>query len=283
MEIRSWLTGTRGVSLPFTDECAPILPDDIRFADVVSQVISHGKARDWKTLEFRGRIPGMENLPASVEYLAHELDLTPGEEVLFSRFRSNVQRNIRKAEREGVSIDRDASPANLCEYYRLNCLTRKDHGLPPQPFRFFENLLRHVLADGKGTLLLARYRQQFIAGAVFLHNGRGVIYKYGASDKRFQHLRANNLLMWEAIRSYGRKGFKNFSFGRTDMEHEGLRQFKLSWGSTEKSLRYSRFDLISGSWQVKKKPRNIYWNGVFARLPVPLLRVIGTLGYSHKG
>ena len=55
MEIRSWLTGTRGVSLPFTDECAPILPDGMPFDEAAREVISQAESRRWRTIEYRGR------------------------------------------------------------------------------------------------------------------------------------------------------------------------------------------------------------------------------------
>lgn len=284
MEIRSWITGTRGVSLPFTDECAPILSDDIGYADAVSRVIGHAGARDWGTLEFRGRSRGMGNLPASSEYVTHELDLSPGEEVLFSRYRSNVQRNIRKAEREGISVTPDPTPEGMREFHRLNCLTRREHGLPPQPFRFFRNLRSLVLEKGFGTLLLARHKGRVIAGAVFLQFAGKAVYKYGASDRRHQELRPNNLVFREGIRDLCAKGVRTLSFGRTDLHHEGLRQFKLSWGATEKALQYVKYDVPSKSYLLAKKYRaTIPWENTMSKLPVPVLRLIGRAAYRHVG
>ena len=256
MEIRSWLTGTRGVSLPFTDECRPILPDGMPFDEAAREVISRARSRGWKTIEYRGRCRGMGSLPASAEYLTHELDLTPGEDALFSGYRSNVQRNIRKAEKGGISVASDPTPGGVREFYRLNCLTRREHGLPPQPVRFFENLRAHVLEKGFGTLLLARHEGKAVAGAVFLHFAGKAVYKYGASDRRYQELRPNNLVFREGIRDLCGKGVRTLSFGRTDLHHEGLRQFKLSWGAAEKTLQYVKYDVTSKSYlSTKKYPR----------------------------
>jgi hypothetical protein len=284
MEIRSWLTGTRGVSLPFTDECAPILSDDIGYEGAVLRVIGHVGDRGWKTFEFRGRIRGMGNLPASAEYVTHDLDLSPGEEDLFSRFRPNVQRNIRKAEREGISVANDPTPDGVREFYRLICLTRREHGLPPQPLRFFENLRAHVLEKGLGTLLLARHGGKAVAGAMFLHFAGKAVYKYGASDRAHQELRPNNLVFREGIRDLCRNGVRTLSFGRTDLHHEGLRQFKLSWGAAEKTLQYVKYDVPSRSYLSAKKYReNILWESAMSKLPVPVLRLIGRIAYRHVG
>lgn len=284
MEIRSWLTGTRGVSLPFTDECAPILPDGMPFDEAAREVISRAEFRRWKTIEFRGRVRGMGNLPASAEYLTHELDLTSGEEMVSSRFRPNVHRNIRKAEREGISVAPDSTPAGVREFYRLNCMTRREHGLPPQPVRFFENLRSYVLEKGYGTLFLARHKGKTVAGAVFLHFAGKAIYKFGASDRRYQELRPNNLVFREGIRDLCRKGVRSLCFGRTELHHEGLRQFKLSWGATEKTLRYSKYDVTSKSYLSTKKFRaTTPWERTFSKLPLPVLRLIGRLAYRHVG
>jgi len=284
MEIRSWLTGTRGVSLPFTDECPPILPDGMPFDEVAREVISRSGSRRWRTIEYRGRGRGMENLPASAEYLTHELDLTPGEEALFASYRPNVQRNIRKAEKGGITVSSDPTPGGVREFYRLNCLTRREHGLPPQPPRFFENLRSHVLEEGFGTLLLARHEGKAVAGAVFLHFAGKAVYKYGASDRRCQELRPNNLVFREGIRELCGKGIRTLSFGRTDLHHDGLRQFKLSWGTVEGTLQYVKYDMASKSYLSPKKDRGaIPWESAMSKLPLPILRLIGRVAYRHVG
>ena len=284
MEIRSWLTGTRGVSLPFTDECRAILSDSMPFDDAAPEVISRAGARRWRTIEYRGHGRGMGHLPASSEYLTHELDLTPGEDLLFSGYRSNVQRNIRKAEKSGISVATDPTPDGMQEFYRLNCLTRREHGLPPQPARFFENLRSHLLEKEFGTLLLARHEGRAVAGALFLHFAGKAVYKYGASDRRCQELRPNNLVFREGIRLLCGNGMRTLSFGRTDLDHEGLRQFKLSWGATEKTLQYVKYDVPSKSYLSSKKYRaTIPWESTMSKLPVPLLRLIGRFAYRHVG
>jgi hypothetical protein len=54
MEVNSFLTGKRGVSLPFTDYCEPILEEGIAFQELFDPIIDHGKKRGWKYIELRG-------------------------------------------------------------------------------------------------------------------------------------------------------------------------------------------------------------------------------------
>ena len=284
MEIRSWITGTRGVSLPFTDGCVPILPHGIGFEEPMAQVIDFAVSRGWRTVEVRGRVPGMEKLPASEEYLSHDLDLTVGEESLFSRYRPNVHRNIRKAEREGISVAEDKTLEGLREFYHLNCLTRREHGLPPQPVRFFEHLRKHVLDQGLGSLMMARHKTKPVAGALFLLFSGKAIFKYGASDRRYQEFRANNLVFRDAIRLLCRRGARTLSFGRTNFGHEGLRQFKMSWGTTETRHQYVKYDVRSKTYLTAEQSRwETCWKKTFANLPLPVLRIIGNFAYRHAG
>jgi hypothetical protein len=284
MEIRSWITGKRGVSLPFTDASAPILPAGLGFDKAMAQVIALAESRGWRTIEIRGRVPGMEHLPASAEYLSHDLDLTGGVESLFSRYRPNVHRNIRKAEREGISVSEDGTPKGLMEFYQLNCLTRREHGLPPQPVRFFEHLRQHVLEKGLGFLMMAHHKKKAVAGALFLLFSGKAIFKYGASDRRYQEFRANNLVFRDAIRLLCGKGARTLSFGRTNFGHEGLRQFKMSWGTMESRHQYVKYEVRSKTYLTAEQSLwENRWKKTFAKLPLSVLRIIGSVAYRHAG
>ncbi|MCJ7500074.1 GNAT family N-acetyltransferase, partial [bacterium] len=219
MEVKSFITGTRGVSLPFTDICPMLSRGPIYAPEAMDQLSDFGRVKGWKALETRGLVEeaGEEDIPPA--YYVHELDLLPGEEHLLSQVRSSTRRNIRKSEKQDVHVVEENSIKGLREFIRLNTLTRRDHGLPPQPRRFFESLYKNVIEPGMGRILLAVHEGQYIASAVFLHFNGHAMYKYGASDKKYQNLRANNLLMWEAIRTYSSQGARTFHFGRTEPEN----------------------------------------------------------------
>jgi CelD/BcsL family acetyltransferase involved in cellulose biosynthesis len=142
---------------------------------------------------------------------------------------------------------------------------------------------RHLLAPGHGTLFLARHEGRPVAGILCLRFGRHVVYKYGASDERFQHLRANNLVMWEALRHYAATGHTLFDFGRTSLDNEGLRRFKRSWGATEATVGYLRLDPSTGTPLSAPDRASGWHNAVFRHLPLPLSRAAGALLYKHLG
>jgi lipid II:glycine glycyltransferase (peptidoglycan interpeptide bridge formation enzyme) len=168
-------------------------------------------------------------------------------------------------------------------FCRLNAITRRDHGLPPQPRRFFQNVYDHILSREMGFIVLASCRRAAIAANLYFHFGDQLIYKYGASDRAFQHLRANNLVMWEAIQWGCEHGCTSLCFGRTEPDNEGLRQFKAGWGARERLIKYYRYDLQKSAFIKAPMMINPLYKKIFSKLPIPALNMLGSILYRHMG
>jgi CelD/BcsL family acetyltransferase involved in cellulose biosynthesis len=278
MEVSSWLTGRRGVSLPFSDACRPLIFGDCRPCEIFEELEKLRASRRWRHVELRGDGVAPKTATPSVSYFGHTLDLRPGAEAVFGSFDASVRRAVRKARRHGVIVKIDRSPAGIREYYRLHELTRKRHGLPPQSPAFFENLHASMIDSGLGFVALAKLESRVFAGAVYLRFGKNAVYKFGASEDASRKLRANNLVMWEAIRALANDGAESLDFGRTTLTNEGLRRFKKSWGTSEKTISYIRSD---GSWQIERDASTGFHNAIFSRLPLPINRLLGRFLYGH--
>ena len=281
MEVKSFLTGKRGVSLPFTDYCDPIILNGVPFGELLNCIIEHGQKDEWRYLELRGGRDFLSSNSPSSTYLGHTLDLVKGQEQIFSGLRDSTKRNIKKAVKEGVKVDISQALDSVKEFYRLNCITRKDHGLPPQPYSFFKKVHEHILANNFGFIVLASFEGKTIAGEVYFHLKEKAVYKYGASDKTFQHLRANNLVIWEGIRECIRRGCTILSLGRTELGHEGLLQFKRGWGTTEQQMNYYRYDFKKETFVHAQSRTTGFHNSIFKNMPVPILNKVGALLYRH--
>ena len=283
MEINSILTGKRGVALPFSDYCEPIIDESITFQEVFNHIITYGKEKAWKYIELRGGASFLPDVDPSTRFLGHILDLSQDEGQIFSGFRSSTKRNIKRAQKERVKVDFFNTPESVREYYRLHCITRKRQGVPPQPFRFFQKIYDHIISRNLGFVALGSYLDKNIAGAVFFHFGKKVFFKYGASDKKKHHVRTNNLVMWEAIKWSCRNGYKSFCFGRTDLENHGLRQFKSGWGTKENIIKYYKYDLKKDTFIKDTQTIKPIYNKILKKMPIPILKTTGTLLYKHIG
>ena len=249
MQIDSFLTGRRGVSLPFTDFCPLVAADRGSFQALWERVREYGCEQGWKSIELRGGSDRIGKAPSFSVHIVHRLKLGPDDTIVSAGFRSSTRRNIRKAESAGVGVSLLFTRDSVDAFYRLNCLTRKRHGLPPQPRSFFEKIFEHVISRHKGFVVLADCDGRAVAGAVYFHFNGECIYKYGASDQAAQHLRPNNLAMWAAIKWGCRSGQTAFHFGRTEPENQGLLQFKRGWGTIEEELHYYKYDLKNGRFR----------------------------------
>jgi hypothetical protein len=283
MDINSVLTGKRGVSLPFTDYCEPIVSDVGQFPEMLAAAIAFGKKQNWKTLEFRGGEAFIQNEKPSEWHYGHTLDLTTGPRKIFAGLRDSNRRNIKKAEKEKIDVTISASPDAVKAFCRLNTLTRRDHGLPPQPRHFFLNVYNQIISTDKGFVALAFLKNKAVAANVYFHFEDQVIYKYGASDSAFQHLRMNNLVMWEAIKWGFDHGCRSLCFGRTEPENEGLRRFKAGWGVRERIINYYRYDLKKDTFIKAPAIIRLSYKKVFKKLPLPVLDFLGTVLYRHMG
>jgi len=281
IEVRSPFTGRRGVCLPFSDACEPLIFDPEAVDLVRDRLVRFAQERRWKYLEIRGGKSFQLAPSSAAKFYGHTLDLRSGPEELTTRFASPARRAIRKAERSDVSAVVVRNRRAIADFYRLHVQTRRRHSLPPQPVSFFLNIYEHIIRPGLGFIVLAQRGSRPIAAAIFFRFGKNALYKYGASDKRFQELRANNLVMWQGIQFLARNGAEKLHFGRTACENDGLRRFKLSWGTEEDTIDYFRVDTSGRKCLVPSPHHSRFHKRIFGRLPLAFNRLAGSMIYPH--
>jgi CelD/BcsL family acetyltransferase involved in cellulose biosynthesis len=297
--VESWLTGRRLVSLPFSDHCGPLLDaakyeiranDTQHDLDAVSVALEQELQRNgWRYIEMRPlqALPMNTSLSCSTTpYTLHRLDLRPDLATLFHNcHKSSTQRKILRAEREGLRYQEGTTEDLLDDFYRLHAITRRRHHRPPQPRQWFHNLvdcfgralkIRVALKDG-----------QPVAAILTISYKDTMVYKYGGSDARFNHLGGMHMLLWRTIEEAKARGFGTVDFGRSEAGQTGLITFKKRWGSEQSSLIYSRYSL-SGNVQHLFEPSAGGWksklaNCVLAHMHPGALSLAGRLLYKHVG
>ena len=163
------------------------------------------------------------------------------------------------------------------------CKTRKRHGLPPQPFVFFESIYKNIISKGKGDIIFSVKDSTCIAGAVYFKFGKKILYKFGASITDNSELRGNFFVMWEAIKKYLSEGFVELDFGRTELNHLGLQRFKRGWNADELFIYISRYNVKERKFLNTSTKTDGIHNSVFNNTPIFLLKLIGNTLYKHIG
>jgi CelD/BcsL family acetyltransferase involved in cellulose biosynthesis len=281
-EVRSWLTGTRLVSLPFSDHAEPLLNSTTSEITEWLQAESHrGK---WKYIELRplsDEVPSGPSTSPSQSFWFHTLDLTLPIEQLFRKLHKNcIQRRIRHAEREQLSYEKSCSDDLLDEFYKLLIITRRRFRLLPQPRAWFENLIACMRPNVE--IRLVRKERKPVAAILTLRHRKTVVYKYGCSDETAHHLAGMPFLFWKLIEESKAEGAEEIDFGRTDLDNEGLLRFKDSLGTIRRKLNYFRYP------QSTERAGSIGLNlgairGLFSVLPDALSSRLGRAAYRHIG
>jgi Acetyltransferase (GNAT) domain len=196
----------------------------------------------------------------SVPRLAHVLDLKGGFERVWSEhFTQLARRNVRKAERAGIVVERGASEEHISAFYRLwdrslerwaarqheplwLSRLRAGHLDPAGKFR----LLASILGDAFGVWL-ALLDGRPVAAAIVLR-GTNAHYTRGAMEEETAGpTRANYLLHAAAIRDACDAGCRHYHMGETGTS-QSLAFFKTRFGADahpHAEYRFERLPLTS--------------------------------------
>jgi hypothetical protein len=284
--VKSWLTGTRLVSLPFSDHCQPLADRSGNLGALYELPERESVCSKYRYIEIRPLVsdsvpPAGGAFVPGKKFYFHRLDLRRDLDTLFRNFHRNcIQRKIRRAERKGLVYEAGRSESILAKFYHLQLLTRRRHQLPPQPMAWFRNL-----TDCLGEHLAIRVASrdgQPIASILTLSFKSALVYKYGCSDARFHNLGAMPLLFWRAIQEGKQEGAEEFDLGRSEIDNPGLVAFKERLGAARSPLVYFKAgqrqsNTILGRWQVRIVRR------IAARMPAFVVQSAGAALYRHVG
>lgn len=282
MESASWIKGQRGISLPFSDECAALHSGLSATNDLLGAVRKIPASSRWRSWEYRGGAAQRGAAPFAQSYFGHKLEIQGASESIFAQFDGTVRTSLRKARQLEVTASTFTNFGAMQIFHGQLCETRRRHGLPPQPLRFFEEIQRNVVAGDLGFIVVAVHRGNPVATAVFLHFGETAIYKFAASDFRYRDLQANHYALWHGIEECRRRGCRALDLGRTSRSNLGLRHFKLAWRPQERSIDYVKYDFRRSCYVERERDLTVGWhNRLFRMLPLPISKAIGALAYRH--
>jgi CelD/BcsL family acetyltransferase involved in cellulose biosynthesis len=283
--VKSWLAGSRLVSLPFSDHCEPLVdrPEDLD--EMLAFLTQEARQGKWKYAELRpcnaglGAEGSLGGFQVSETHYFHKLDLSPSLEELFRRLhKTSMRQMIQRAEREGLAYEEGRAESHLSRFYQLQVLTRRRHGLPPQPLAWFRNLV-DCLGD-KLSLRVASKDGHAVASVLTVSDGSSIVYKYGCSDPRYHVLGGMPFLFWRTIQEAKKQGLREFDLGRSETENSGLVTFKDRLGASRSTLTYYRYPAstigsATNGWKLQVAKR------VFSHMPDRVLTAAGSLLYKH--
>ena len=156
---------------------------------------------------------------------------------------STTRRNqVKKAIKKGVKIEEFTSKNNLPEIYKLIEVTNNKkitNRFPP--YKYFENFFHHYILKGKGKIILARYQNKILGGAVLGFEGKENVYclYYWGKSKRFKALYPTIFTLYSAMQLAEDNGYEFFDYMDVGFlnTNAGRTRFLLQFGGKQTATR----------------------------------------------
>ena len=135
------------------------------------------------------------------------------EDELQADMRKTTRNLIRRAEKDGVTIEKSPDPVeDLPEFIALHDETRKRHGFTAYTHAFFQSQVRRFSERKECSVYLAKFQGKTIAASIHMHAFGETSYHHGASSSEYQKIPASYLLQWTAIRDAMKRGDRIYNF-----------------------------------------------------------------------
>lgn len=237
--VKSKLTGNRLCSVPFSHFCGYLGSEGSRDI-LLNEAINMCLKLNSSYFEIRDFVEGLQHQNSFSTYI---LELSPDIGEIWNNLdKESVRRAITKSKKMKIKINSGKDFEDLKEFYELNCINKKDSGVPCHPWKFFKNMFEFL--NNNVALYTVKYNDMIIAGGVFLYFSDKVIYGYGASHPDYLNFYPNNAFIWKSIEDACANGYKYFDFGRVSYDNKGLINFKKRWGTVETKLYYSYYPQV---------------------------------------
>lgn len=169
------------------------------------------------------------------DHLNYLIDLTQPTEQLWKNIRSNAQRNIRKAEKSGVTVAEAQTIEDVRAAYAILRNVYERIRVPIPDISLFESAYEILHPGGMMDILFAKLKGVTIGAQTHLLYKGEILYWYTGALREYAKYRPGDLLVWSALEFGKKRRCYNFDFGgggKPDEEY-GVRDFKLKFGGKQ--------------------------------------------------
>jgi hypothetical protein len=165
------------------------------------------------------------------------VDLRPGADVLFEKFKQSARKGIRRAVRDNIVVRKINTLDQLREYYIFVEECSKRYGKHVYGFDDFGTMWKYLRTVGIFETFVAEHDGKMIAGlSVWGSNGKFCeIGSFQSQDAYERKLFGPDLLKWTIIQWACEQGHISFDLGGVnpkpvDEKELNIRRFKEKWG-----------------------------------------------------
>jgi FemAB-related protein (PEP-CTERM system-associated) len=270
VRVRSFVFGHYLVSMPFLNYGGP-LGTELGVQALVDAAVTMSQREKVKLLELRCRNPLPVSLDASHRKIAVLRDLPGDADALFKQFDSKLRSQIRRPQKEGVTIHFGAD--QVAPFYKVFSQHMRDLGTPAQPLRFFREIARQFPDDC--WFVCAYLAGKPVAAGCGFRFADEFEMTWASSLRSYNREAPNMLMYWSCMERAIRDGARRFNFGRCTAG-TGTHRFKMQWGGREEQLWWYNFALSSDTTTPSPHDRAFRWGPrVWRRLPESIASTLG--------
>lgn len=142
-----------------------------------------------------------------------------------------IQTEIRKADREGVSVAPFDRRIHMDRFLKLMRSTERRHGRRARyPVKFFEALADLAEKDGRVVWNWCEHEGRAVTSHINFLEGDMVLNWQVYYDKSFSFLKANQYLLYSLVQQMPSLGKSRLNLGATPPDAESLAEYKRKWG-----------------------------------------------------
>lgn len=196
-------------------------------------------------------------------------DLTVVEDELMSRAEPKVRSNVRRAAREGVSIEIDTTGELVDDFLRIYLATMERRASAAW-YRFdrafFERL--HTVLRGRFAYVCARHQDRIVSADLVLLDTDAGYYFLGGTDVASYSVRPNDLVKVEVMRWLKASGRRRYVLGGGVSAGDGLERYKRGFAPAgrvafltgERVLDQPRYDRLAAASRRETEARGFVWD-----------------------
>lgn len=270
VRVRSVVFGHYLVSMPFLNYGGP-LGTSAGVLALTAEATDLARRDKVKLLEMRSSIPLEIPLAVSHRKITVVLDLPGTPEALFKSFGAKLRSQIRRPEKEGVSVE--FGPAQVEPFYAVFSRHMRDLGTPTQSLAFFREIAQQFPEES--WFACAYLRGVPVAGCCGFRFGDQFEMTWASALREYNRESPNMLVYWACMERAIREGVSTFNFGRCT-PGTGTHRFKLQWGGREQPLWWYRLAASTDTTTPNPQAPAYRWGPrIWRRLPTSIATAVG--------
>ncbi len=275
VRVRSMLFGHFLVSVPFVNYGGPLgTPKAVRTLLTYAARMADSDAA--KVLELRSRynLGEFQDYGVSHRKITVLMDSSGGSEAVWKRLPSKVRSQIRRPQKEGVTVRIGLDQARA--FYRVFSRHMRDLGTPVMPWSFFQAIVEQF--PESALFAVAYYGTTPIAcGAGFLWGRDGereFEITWASALREHNRISPNMLVYWELMRHVSDIGVNTFNFGRCT-PGGNTHKFKTQWGTTDQPLWWYEHSASGRKPMTEHSARADIATRLWKHMPMVVANVLG--------